>query len=74
MQAALNDLAERVKNIHPVLADIGEYLVESTKRRFASGTAPDGTPWAPNRPVTIDNYLDLPDCVSRTGRDVLRAS
>ncbi|HWO99183.1 MAG TPA: phage virion morphogenesis protein [Methylococcus sp.] len=58
IQTALNQLADQVENLRPVLADIGEYLIQSTKSRFATGTAPDGSPWARNSEVTIGRYLD----------------
>jgi phage virion morphogenesis protein len=57
VRAALAGLAQRMQDMRPVMADIGEYLVESTRRRFAAGRAPDGTPWAPNSPVTLRRYL-----------------
>jgi len=49
---ALRRLQARTGNPQPVLRDIGELLIESTKRRFATGKAPDGTPWVPNSPTT----------------------
>jgi phage gpG-like protein len=55
--AALSALARRAADLRPALADIGEYLVSSTRSRFGQGRAPDGTPWAPNSPVTIQRYL-----------------
>lgn len=54
---ALSELVRRVADPRPALADIGEYLVASTRRRFGEGRSPDGTPWAPNSPVTIMRYL-----------------
>lgn len=39
-------------------AEMGEDLTESTKRRFASSTAPDGTPWPPNAQATLEAYLN----------------
>lgn len=51
------DMMRRVSDPRPALADIGEYLVDSTRRRFSAGRAPDGTPWAPNSPVTVMRYL-----------------
>lgn len=39
-------------------AEIGEVLGESTKQRFSTSTAPDGTPWAPNAQATIEAYLN----------------
>ena len=40
------------------LAEIGEDLVESTKQRFATSTAPDGSRWAPNSMATIMGMLE----------------
>ena len=44
--------------LRTVLGEIGEELTESTKRRFSTSTAPDGTPWAPNSTATtLPSYL-----------------
>jgi phage virion morphogenesis protein len=51
--AALQRLVATGADLTPVYYDIGEYLVTSTKDRFAAGVAPDGTPWAPLSPVTV---------------------
>ncbi len=53
IQAALRRLQQQIGDLTPVMQEIGEYLVQSTKDRFARGEAPDGTPWAPNSPVTL---------------------
>lgn len=53
VRAALAELAARVGDLTPVMQEIGEVLVESSKQRFAKSQAPDGSPWAPNRPVTL---------------------
>lgn len=50
---ALRRLQAAGADLRPALYDIGEYLIFSTKRRFGEGKAPDGTPWAPNRPATL---------------------
>lgn len=55
--AALERLRDRCGNLAPLLKGIGEDLAESTKHRFSTATAPDGTPWAPNTEVTILRYL-----------------
>lgn len=55
----LNQLVSRAQNLRPAFAEIGEDLVDSTKRRFATATGPDGTPWAPNSSVTVDRYLGI---------------
>ena len=57
--AALARLRRRTDNLGPALKAIGEDLVASTKARFGTATAPDGTPWAANSQVTISRYLGL---------------
>jgi len=54
---ALARLAGKAGDLTPAMRDIGEYLVDSTRRRFGEGRAPDGTPWAPNAPSTILRFL-----------------
>lgn len=51
---ALQNLERAAGDLRPALQDIGETLTESTKRRFETKTGPDGAPWAPNRPATIE--------------------
>lgn len=54
----LGELSRRCNNLQPAMQEIGEDIVASTKRRFATATAPDGTPWAPNSTqTTIPFYL-----------------
>jgi phage gpG-like protein len=55
--AYLDELAAHMADLTPVMQDLGEYLVMSTKERFGTSIAPDGTPWAVNSPVTIGRYL-----------------
>lgn len=55
---ALARLAGELADMTPVMEDIGEYLVRSTKKRFADGTAPDGAAWAANSPVTLARKTD----------------
>lgn len=42
----------------PAMKEIGEVLQESTKQRFTTSTAPDGTRWAPNAQATFESYLN----------------
>ncbi|GHT95993.1 hypothetical protein AGMMS49545_19960 [Betaproteobacteria bacterium] len=37
----------------PAMKEIGDTLVESTIRRFETGTGPDGSPWKPLKPGTV---------------------
>lgn len=54
---ALDAYVQTGRDPWPVLEDIGEHLLLTTKLRFSTSTAPDGTKWAPNSPVTILRYL-----------------
>lgn len=47
--------------LRPALKEIGEALTESTKRRFATSTAPDGSRWAPNAQTTYLGTLGAKD-------------
>ena len=49
-RAALDDMT-------PVYQDIAEYMLEATKDRFRTGTAPDGTRWRDRSPTTLAAYL-----------------
>lgn len=53
---ALRQAAALLADMTPVYRDIGEYLVESTRRRFADGRDADGLPWRPKSPVTLALY------------------
>jgi phage virion morphogenesis protein len=55
--AALDRLTKATANPRPALLAIGESLVTSTKQRFETSTAPDGTRWQPNRQATYLGYL-----------------
>ena len=52
----LAQLQAKLSNPEPLLKGIGEDLMHSTKERFKSSTAPDGSPWAPNSDVTKARY------------------
>ncbi len=54
---ALKQLQAKIGDLSPVLREIGEDLVESTKQRFADSRGPDGTVWPANSPVTIARML-----------------
>jgi phage gpG-like protein len=54
---ALTRLQGRMSNMTTVMNDIGEHLVETSKRRFDTSTAPDGTPWAKNSETTLLRHL-----------------
>lgn len=56
---ALNEIMARIEHPRPLMMEIGETLAESTKVRFATSTAPDGSAWAPNSEVTRTIYGGL---------------
>lgn len=46
LQKKLGGLAARTSHMRPLMEDIGAYLDFSTRQRFITQRAPDGTPWA----------------------------
>ena len=50
--AALSRLAAN-RDLSPLMRDVGEELLNSTRERFSSATAPDGSDWAKLSDVTI---------------------
>ncbi len=54
---ALNNLLKQSGNLTPALADIGEYLLESTQQRFIEQQAPDGAPWAELSSTTLERKI-----------------
>lgn len=54
--AAFVQAARKLDDLTPLMQEIGEYLLESSKENFRTGSAPDGTPWAPRSPVTLAAY------------------
>ncbi len=56
--AALKRLSDLLDSPSQMMSDIAEHLFRSTKDRIGNGgPAPDGTPYAPKSPVTIQQYL-----------------
>lgn len=49
----LTRLGAQMSDMTQVFEQLGEYLVKSTKDRFPTGQAPDGTRWAPKSPTTL---------------------
>ena len=56
LQAGLDRLARAVTDLTPLMQDIGEEMVVSTKDRFLAGVSPEGVAWAPKSQTTIDQY------------------
>lgn len=53
----LDDLLKTLTRPGPLFTEIGEYLVGSTKQRFADGAGPDGVRWVMNSRATIEAHL-----------------
>lgn len=67
----LNDLVDRMERPIGFYKAVGEYLTEvAIPRNFANETAPDGTPWASLRPLTVK----LREAKGQTPIQILRAS
>lgn len=54
--AHLGRAEQALGDLTPVHQDIGEFMVEATKKRFLTSTAPDGTQWRPKSSATIARY------------------
>lgn len=53
---AFDRVARGLGDMTPVMQDLGEYFVRSTKARFPTGRSPDGTAWRPKSAVTLERY------------------
>ena len=53
---ALAQVLSVIDNPRPLMQAIGEYGIDSTMRRFATGKGPDGTPWAPKSKTTLARH------------------
>jgi len=53
IDAALDKVIAVMTDPQPMFADMGEYLLRSTRGRFTAQAAPDGTPWRRLSPITI---------------------
>lgn len=56
---ALRDAMAALDDMTPVYRDIGEYMVEATRKRFQKGVAPDGTKWPAKSEATLERYKRL---------------
>lgn len=64
----LQQLQLRVGDMTPALQEIGEYMIQSTRERFATGIDPDGTPWAENKPTTLARKKGTQPLIGETKR------
>lgn len=66
VKAAFESLQAKLADLTPVFQDIGEAMLNVTRERFNSQTAPDGSTWAPLSPAyqavkkqNVDKILTL---------------
>jgi phage gpG-like protein len=57
LKRELSALLQRLTRPAPALREIGEVIRNSTRQRFKTETAPDGTKWAQNSDITLMRYL-----------------
>jgi phage virion morphogenesis protein len=50
----LQEILDRTADLRTLLVEIGQDEQESTKQRFSTLTAPDGTEWQANSPLVIE--------------------
>lgn len=56
LSIALDRVADALDDLSPLMALIGDLLVNQTEENFRTGTAPDGTAWAPKSMTTMEAY------------------
>lgn len=56
---AIRQAIASLENATPLFHDIGEYMVEATRKRFLLGVAPDGKRWLPKSDTTLERYRRL---------------
>lgn len=66
LEDARDALSER--GMSSLLKGIGEDLVASTKQRFASSTAPDGSRWLANARSTIERFVNEGKYYTKAGK------
>lgn len=59
VQEAIRKAAAELEDMTPLFQDVVEYVIDATRKRFATGTAPDGTRWPAKRPATLERYKAL---------------
>jgi phage virion morphogenesis protein len=52
VRRSLENLQRAAGNLEPAFKDIGEHLINTTRQRFETKKAPDGTAWARNSAAT----------------------
>jgi len=58
-QTAIRDALALMRDMTPIFQDVMGYMLQATRERFVTGTAPDGTKWAAKSQTTLDRYKRL---------------
>ena len=53
----IRDMEAAGTRLQPLMADIGQELVNTTRRRFETSTSPEGEKWEPNSDVTVSRLI-----------------
>lgn len=61
---AFAELDRRLTDLSPMMAQIAEFLLDTTLARFQEGVSPDGSPWAPKSLSTIAAYQARKQAIS----------
>lgn len=56
---AIRKAIGQLEDMTPLYRDIAEYMLEATRARFRTGTAPDGTKWAAKKKGTLARYKQM---------------
>jgi phage gpG-like protein len=56
---AIRAAAQQLDDVTPIYQDVVEYMIQATRERFATATAPDGKKWAPKNATTLERYKRL---------------
>lgn len=58
-QTAIRSALALLRDMTPVFQEVLDYMIRVTEQRFVTGTAPDGSKWAPKSQTTLDRYKRL---------------
>lgn len=67
LDRVLRHLERAAVQLGPVFDDIGQHLVNTTRRRFEDGKAPDGSTWTKNSAVTLARKKGKKPLVGESG-------
>lgn len=56
---AIRKAMQQLDDMTPLFREVAEYMLDATRQRFVTGTAPDGTKWVAKQQSTLDRYKRL---------------